>query len=92
MLALTARAECLSRDKPDEKELDAQEALTSAAGLDALLFAVPDVFELLAILGVDAERDAEAGRRSDAGDALRQRIGAVPFKVHDAAHDDAVAR
>jgi predicted ATPase/class 3 adenylate cyclase/DNA-binding CsgD family transcriptional regulator len=92
VLALTARARvAIAQDEPDQAERDAHEALTLAVDLNALL-GVPDLFELLAILAVDGGRHAEAARTFGAADALRQRIGLVRFKVHDAAHDSAVAR
>jgi DNA-binding CsgD family transcriptional regulator len=53
---------------------------------------VPDLFELQAILAVDAGRHPEAARLFGAADALWQRLGSVRFKVHDAEHDKVVAR
>ena len=45
-----------------------------------------------AFLAIHAGRYPEAARLFGAADALRQRIGSVRFKVHDAEYDSAVAR
>ncbi|MDT5175735.1 MAG: hypothetical protein QOG37_2986 [Mycobacterium sp.] len=92
VLALTARARvAIAQDDPDLAERDAHDALVSAAGLGALL-GVPDLLELLAILAHDAERYPEAARLFGAAEALRQRMGAVRFKIYGADHDRTVAR
>jgi hypothetical protein len=92
VLALTTRARvAIAQGQTDQAERDVHDALTSAAGLNARL-GIPDLFELLAILSVDGGRHAEAARLFGAADTLRQRIGSVRFKVHDAAHDSALAR
>ncbi|BDB40484.1 LuxR family transcriptional regulator [Mycobacterium kiyosense] len=92
VLALEARTRvAIARGEYEQAERDAHEALSLAANLGALL-GIPDIFELLAILAGQAERRAEACRLFGAAAALRQRMGAVRFKVHDAAPDDAVAR
>ena len=90
--ALTTRARvAIAQGETDQAERDAHEALASAAGLNTLL-GVPDILELLAILAVQAGRYPEATRLFGAADALRQRMGAVRFKTHDADHDNAVGR
>lgn len=92
VLALTARARvAITQQEAEQAERDAHEALTAAMGLDGLLV-VPDLFELLARAALDAERYSEAARLFGAAEALRQRLGSVRFKVHDTAHNDAVAR
>jgi DNA-binding CsgD family transcriptional regulator len=92
VLALTARARvAIAQNEPDLAERDAHDALVSAAGLGALL-GVPDLLELLAILALHAERYPEAARLFGAAEALRQRMGAVRFKIYGADHDRAVAR
>ncbi len=92
VLALTTRARvAIAQEETEQADRDAHEALASAAGINALL-GVPDILELLAILAVDAERHVEAARLFGAADALRQRIGSVRFKTHDAEHGDSVAR
>jgi DNA-binding CsgD family transcriptional regulator len=48
--------------------------------------------ELLAVLAIEASRHLEAARLFGVADALRQRIGCVRFKVHQADYDSAVAR
>jgi len=90
--ALTTRARvAIAQGETEQAERDAHEALASAAGLTALL-GVPDIFELLAILAVQADRYPEAARLFGAADSLRQRMGAVRFKIHDADHDSAVTQ
>ncbi|OBK25952.1 transcriptional regulator [Mycobacterium asiaticum] len=92
VLSLTTRARvAIVQGEPGLAERDAHEALSSAVGLDALI-AVPDVFELLAIVALDSGRHAETARLFGAAEALRQRMGTARFKAHDAAHDDAVIR
>ncbi|MGA8545391.1 MAG: LuxR family transcriptional regulator [Mycobacterium sp.] len=92
VLAQTTRARvAIAQGQNDQAERDAHEALASAAGLTTLL-AVPDIFELLATLAVDASRHPEAARLFGAAQTLRQRMGAVRFKTHDADYVNAVER
>lgn len=92
VLALIASARiALTQGDMELAERDAYEALSSAAGLGARL-GIPDIFELLAVLALDSRRYPEACRLFGAADALRQCMGSVRFKVHDAAHSDAVGR
>jgi DNA-binding CsgD family transcriptional regulator len=92
MLAQTTRARvAIAQGQNDQAERDAHEALASAAGLTALL-GVPDIFELLATLAVDASRHPEAARLFGAAQTLRQRMGAVRFKTHDTDYFNAVER
>src|SRR5262249_52490864 len=74
-----------------QAERDAHDALDCAAGLYALL-GIPDILELLAMVATGAGRHPEAARLFGAAEALRQRMGSVRFRVHDTAHQDAVAR
>nr|WP_246398400.1 LuxR family transcriptional regulator [Mycobacterium vicinigordonae] len=91
-LALTARSRiAIAQSDSEQAERDAHEALSSAAGLGALL-GIPDIFELVAMLALGGGRHAEAARLFGAADALRQRMGSVRFKVHDEGYQLAVAR
>jgi predicted ATPase/class 3 adenylate cyclase/DNA-binding CsgD family transcriptional regulator len=89
--ALTTRARvALAQDQLDQAERDAHDALTCAAGLDAYLF-VSDTLECLAAVAGDVGSHREAARLFGAAHAIRQRTGAVRFKVWDAGYEDSVA-
>ena len=61
-----------------------------AAEIEAYL-GVPDTLECLAALAGDAGSHREAARLFGAAHAIRQRIGAVRFKVWDAGYEASVA-
>jgi len=91
MCALTARARvAIARGEPDQAERDAHDALTCAASMQAYL-GIPDILECLAVLAGEAGSHPEAARLFGAAHAIRQRMGAVRFKVWDAGHEAAVA-
>jgi predicted ATPase/class 3 adenylate cyclase/DNA-binding CsgD family transcriptional regulator len=89
--ALTTRARvAIAQDQLDQAERDAHDALTCAAGLDAYLF-VSDTLECLAAVAGDIGSHREAARLFGGAHAIRQRTGAVRFKVWDAGYEDSVA-
>jgi DNA-binding CsgD family transcriptional regulator len=89
--ALTTRARvALAQDQLDQAERDAHDALTCAARLDAYLF-VSDTLECLAAVASDVGNHHEAARLFGAGHAIRQRTGAVRFRVWEACYQDWIA-
>ena len=89
--ALTARARvAIAQGEPDQAERDAYDALARAAEVEAHLF-IPDILECLAGLAGDAGSHREAARLFGAAHVIRQRMGAVRFKVYDAGYDASVA-
>ncbi len=89
-LALTVRARvAIAQGEPDQAERDAQDALTCAAGVKAHLL-IPDILECLAALAGEAGGHREAARFFGAAEAIRQRLGAVRFKVWDAGYEASV--
>ena len=80
-MALTTRARvAIAQGEPDQAERDAHDALARAAEVEAYLF-IPDILECLGTLAGEAGSHREAARLFGAADAIRQRIGAVRFKV-----------
>ncbi|MGB6513570.1 MAG: LuxR family transcriptional regulator, partial [Mycobacterium sp.] len=75
----------IAQGEPDQAERDAQDALARAAGLEAYLF-ISDTLECLAALAGEAGGHREAARLFGAAHGIRQRMGAVRFKVWDAAY------
>ena len=91
MLALTARARlAMAQGEPEHAERDAHDALTCAAEIEAHV-GVPDILECLAVLAVDAGSHREAARLFGAAHGIRQRMGAVRFKVWNADYHASVA-
>jgi DNA-binding CsgD family transcriptional regulator len=91
MQALTTRARvAIAQGEPDWAERDAHDALACAAEFESYL-GVSDTLECLAALAGDAGSHREAARLFGAADAIRQRMGAVRFKVWDASHEASVA-
>jgi DNA-binding CsgD family transcriptional regulator len=89
--ALTTRARvAIAQGQPDQAERDIHDALTSAAEVEAYLF-IPDILECLGTLAGQAGSHREAARLFGAAEAIRQRMGAVRFKVWDASYEAAVA-
>jgi DNA-binding CsgD family transcriptional regulator len=89
--ALTTRARvAIAQGEPDQAERDAHDALTCAADVRAYL-GIPDTLECLAALAEDAGSHREAARLFGAAHGIRQRMGAVRFKVWDAAYEASVA-
>ncbi|MBV9720506.1 MAG: LuxR family transcriptional regulator, partial [Mycobacterium sp.] len=90
MWALSTRARvALAQDEPDRAERDAHEALACATEFDAQL-GISDVLECLAAVASDVGSHHEAARLFGAAHTMRQRTGAVRFKVWDASYEDSV--
>jgi DNA-binding NarL/FixJ family response regulator len=90
-LALTTRARvAIAQDEPDRAERDAHDALACAAEVEAYL-GISDTLECLADLAAEADSHREAARLFGAAAAIRQRMGAVRFKVWDASYEASVA-
>jgi predicted ATPase len=91
MLALSTRARAaIALGEPEQAERDAHDALAIAASMQAYL-GISDILECLAALAGDACSHREAARLFGAAEAIRQRMGAVRFKVYDAGYEAAVA-
>jgi predicted ATPase/DNA-binding CsgD family transcriptional regulator len=91
VVALTTSARVASAEgEPARSERDAHDALAQAVDLAAHLF-IPDILECLGALAGDAGSHPEAARLLGAADAMRQRMGAVRFKVWDADYEASVA-
>jgi DNA-binding CsgD family transcriptional regulator len=90
MSALSARARvAIAQGEPEQAERDAHDALTIAASVPAYVF-IPDVLECLGTLAGEAGSHREAARLFGAAHAVRERMGAVRFKVWDATHQASV--
>ena len=88
--ALTGRARVLlAQGEPKQAETDARDALTRAAEFEAHI-CVPDILEVLADLAGEAGSHHEAARLCGAAKAIRERMGAVRFKVYDAGYQASV--
>jgi predicted ATPase/class 3 adenylate cyclase/DNA-binding CsgD family transcriptional regulator len=89
-LALISRARvCIADDNPGSAERDLHQALRCAAEVEAHMV-VPDLLECLArVVGGDGNH-RDAARFCGAADAMRERTGAVRFKIYDADHEAAV--
>jgi predicted ATPase/class 3 adenylate cyclase/DNA-binding NarL/FixJ family response regulator len=89
-----ARTTCarvaIAAGEPDEAERDAHDALAIAAGSKAYLL-VPEILECLAALAGQDDSHREAVRLFGAAAAIRQRMGAVRFKIYDAGYEASVA-
>jgi DNA-binding CsgD family transcriptional regulator len=91
MLALTTRARvAIAQGEPEQGERDAHDGLALGAGIKAYLL-IPDILECLAALAGDAGSHREAARLFGATEAIRQRMGAVRFKIYDAEYEASVA-
>jgi DNA-binding CsgD family transcriptional regulator len=89
--ALLARARvAIAQGEPDQGERDAHDALACAADVEAYLL-IPDILECLAGLAGDAGSHREAARLFGAAHAIRERRGAVRFKIRVAGYQAAVA-
>jgi len=84
MSALSTRARvAIAQGEPDQAKRDGYDALACAAELGAH-FGVADVLECLAVLAGDSASHRESARLLGAARAIRQRMGAVRFKIYDA--------
>ncbi|OBG68532.1 transcriptional regulator [Mycobacterium sp. E3305] len=91
VLALVKRARvAIAQRDWEQAERDAHGALAGAVDHKAY-FVLPDVMECLATLAAGAGANREAARLLGAATSERERTGHVRFKIHDAAHDAAVA-
>jgi predicted ATPase/DNA-binding CsgD family transcriptional regulator len=85
--ALTARARvAFAQGEPDGAERDAHEALACATEVGAYVL-IPEILECLGTLASEANSHREAARLLGAATAIRQRTGAVRFKVWDASYE-----
>jgi predicted ATPase/class 3 adenylate cyclase/DNA-binding CsgD family transcriptional regulator len=85
---LTTRVRvAIAQGEPNQAERDAHDALARAAEVEAYLF-IPDILECLAVL---AGSHHEAARLLGAAGAIRQRMGAVRYKIYDASCEASVA-
>jgi len=89
--ALTSRARvAIAQGEQEQGERDAHDALACAADVEAYLH-IPDILECLAALAGDAGSHREAARLFGTAHGIRQRMGAVRFKVWDAGYEASVA-
>jgi len=81
---LTTRSRvAIAQGEPAQAERDARDALAGAAEAETYLF-IPDILECLGTLASEADSRREAARLFGSAEALRQRMGAVRFKIYDA--------
>jgi DNA-binding CsgD family transcriptional regulator len=91
MLALSVRARvAIAQGEPDQAERDAHDALAIAASMQSYLD-TSDTLECLAALAGDGGSHREAARLFGAAHAIRQRMGAVRFKIWDAGYEASAA-
>jgi predicted ATPase/class 3 adenylate cyclase/DNA-binding CsgD family transcriptional regulator len=89
--ALFVRARvAIAQGEPEQGERDAHDALACAAELEAYL-GIPDALECLGTLAGNGGSRVEAARLFGAAHAIRQRMGAVRFKIWDAGYEASVA-
>jgi DNA-binding CsgD family transcriptional regulator len=85
--ALIKRARvAIAQGELQQAERDAYDALAMNIDMQAHL-ATPDLLECLAVLGTNSHQPLLAARLLGAAEALRQRTGAVRFKVYAADYD-----
>ncbi|MGO8964205.1 MAG: LuxR C-terminal-related transcriptional regulator [Mycobacterium sp.] len=84
-LATRARV-AIAQGELDQAERDAHDALAHAAEVEAYLY-IPDILECLGTLAGEAGSHREAARLFGAAESIRQRMGAVRFKVYDADYE-----
>ncbi|EUA43309.1 luxR/UHPA family transcriptional regulator [Mycobacterium xenopi 3993] len=78
----------IAQGEPDQAERDAHDALAIAASMQAYL-GIP-VLECLGALAGEAASHREAASLFGAAAAIRQRMGAVRFKVWDVGYETSV--
>jgi predicted ATPase/class 3 adenylate cyclase/DNA-binding CsgD family transcriptional regulator len=89
--ALVTRARvAVAQGEPEQGERDAHDTLAMAAEIETYVV-VPDTLECLATLAGDSGSHREAARLFGAAHGMRQRMGAVRFKVWDARCEASVA-
>ena len=90
MWTLTARARvAIAQGEPEQAERDAHDALAIGAKIRVYV-RIPDTLECLAVLAADAGSHREAARLFGAAEAIRQRMGAVRYKIYDADYQASV--
>lgn len=90
-LALTTRARvAMAEGEPELAERAAYDALTCAADVGAHT-CLPDILECLGALAAEQGSHREAARLLGAAEGIRQRMGAVRFKIYDAGQQKSVA-
>jgi hypothetical protein len=91
ILALTARARvAIAQGEPEQAERDAHDALASVP--EGFAHAgTSDTLECLADLAGEAGGHREAARLFGAAEAIRERMGAVRFKIYDVGYEASVA-
>jgi predicted ATPase/class 3 adenylate cyclase/DNA-binding CsgD family transcriptional regulator len=91
MSALSTRARvAIATGEPDRAERDAHDALRLGAEMKAYLH-IPDILECVAVVAGEAGSNHEAARLFGAAQAIRERTGAVRFKVWDVGYEASVA-
>jgi DNA-binding CsgD family transcriptional regulator len=91
MWALSTRARvAIAQGEPEQAERDAHNALTCVAEINAYLL-IPDILECLAALAGQDDSHREAARLFAAAESIRQRMGAVRFKIYDAGYQAGAA-
>jgi predicted ATPase/class 3 adenylate cyclase/DNA-binding CsgD family transcriptional regulator len=89
--ALTVRARvAIAQGELEQADRDAHDALARAAEIKAYLY-IPDILGCLATLACEAGSHREAARLFGAAEAIRERMGAVRFKIYDAGYEASVA-
>ncbi|WP_370063336.1 LuxR C-terminal-related transcriptional regulator [Mycobacterium sp. MAA66] len=89
--ALTTRARvAIAQGEPEQAGHDAHDALAIAAEVEAYQ-CIPDILEHLGTLAGQRGSHREAARLFGATSAIRQRMGAVRFKVWDGDYEASVA-
>ena len=86
---MTRARVAIAQGEPDQAERDAHDALARAAEVEAYLF-IPDILECLGALAGQAGSHREAARLFGAAHAIRERWGAVRFKIDDAGYEASV--
>jgi predicted ATPase/DNA-binding CsgD family transcriptional regulator len=87
---LTRIGVAIAQGEPDQAERDAHDALACAAHVEAYVL-IPDILECLAALTGDAGGHREVTRFFGAAHAIRERRGAVRFKIFNAGYRASVA-
>jgi DNA-binding CsgD family transcriptional regulator len=91
MHALTSRARvAIAQGEPEQADRDAHQALALAAEVQAYL-GISDTLECLGTLAADSGSHREAARLFGAAHGTRQHMGAVRFKIYEAAYEASVA-
>jgi len=91
MWTLSVRARvAIAQGEPEQAERDAHDALARAADI-AVHLPIPDILECLATLAGQDDSRREAARLFAAAESIRQGMGMVRFKIHDAGYEASTA-